>query len=181
MVALFTVVFLDAHFPPCDVVLQAVECPNQETVSCLPFPHEIHNIHSFLYILELSILGLFELEMFFLFYCLRFQFFRSLVNIMDLAIITLSIVLEVILHNSSNQSSAAGLLIFARLWRLVRIGHGILHHTKRKEAVIDALENNLSDEGLYEDKSDLDHLKKRISVLQNHVDLVERHAQPENP
>jgi hypothetical protein len=55
-------------------------------------------------------------------------FFRQVFYLLDYFIITVSIVLELLFHFASSDilQSVAGLLIFFRLWRFVRIGHGIV-------------------------------------------------------
>jgi hypothetical protein len=55
-------------------------------------------------------------------------FFRQVFYLLDYFIITVSMVLELLFHFASSDilQSVAGLLVFFRLWRFVRIGHGIV-------------------------------------------------------
>lgn len=95
-----------------------------------------------LYYLSLIILFTFNFESTVLLYALGFKgFVRNLGNVFDVVVITTSIVLEILLHESED-GNVGGILIAARLWRFLRIGHGITFASKRRagaKKVLDAL------------------------------------------
>ena len=89
--------------------------------------HAVHTIEEVLFWCTITILSLFFIEntceMVALTPCIYFrQFFLAL----DFVIITISLVLELVFHlvNRIGLEELAGLLVFIRLWRFVRIGHG---------------------------------------------------------
>mmetsp|Transcript_12992 Transcript_12992/g.22690 ORF Transcript_12992/g.22690 Transcript_12992/m.22690 type:complete len:348 (+) Transcript_12992:133-1176(+) len=58
-------------------------------------------------------------------------FFKQIFYALDFVIVTVSIVLELTFHFAHKDllEELAGLLVFGRLWRFVRIGHGIIEVT----------------------------------------------------
>lgn len=89
--------------------------------------HGVHLTEEILFWCTIGILSTFMLEnlveMMALTPCIYFrQFFMG----MDFLIITISLVLELVFHFTNNlvYEELAGLLVFIRLWRFVRIGHG---------------------------------------------------------
>eukprot|EP00536_Pseudo-nitzschia_multiseries_P011195 jgi/Psemu1/259648/estExt_Genewise1Plus.C_3680004 len=61
------------------------------------------------------------------------KFFQQVFLALDFVVVTVSLVMELLLHLLHSQlAEMAGLLIFFRLWRFVRIGHGIVEATHAK-------------------------------------------------
>eukprot|EP00187_Rhodella_violacea_P007968 CAMPEP_0174892840 /NCGR_PEP_ID=MMETSP0167-20121228/7740_1 /TAXON_ID=38298 /ORGANISM="Rhodella maculata, Strain CCMP736" /LENGTH=291 /DNA_ID=CAMNT_0016131453 /DNA_START=100 /DNA_END=975 /DNA_ORIENTATION=+ len=98
-------------------------------------PHKWSNVHTaedVLFGLTITILSTFmvelNVEMIALGPCV---FFRQFFFLLDYVIITVSLALEIVLHSLSDDSVQAlvGLLVFVRIWRFVRIGHGIAEIT----------------------------------------------------
>ena len=58
-------------------------------------------------------------------------FFRQFFFLLDCIVTSVSFALEILFHSSSDDSiqSLVGLLVFVRIWRFVRIGHGIVEIT----------------------------------------------------
>lgn len=88
----------------------------------------VHNAEHGIFILTMIILSLFFLQLCIEIIALKPKvFFRQFFYALDFFIITMSIVLEAVFHalKSDISQSAGGLLIIVRLWRFLRIGHGI--------------------------------------------------------
>ena len=105
----------------------------QPSAGCDEHKHAaIHSLHIILFSLTIAILGIFLVELCLLIICLKPRvFFRKPFYVLDFVVVTMSLGLELGFYFSSNEAVAelAGLLIFARLWRFVRIGHGIIEVT----------------------------------------------------
>ena len=93
--------------------------------------HSVHVAHDVLFWITIVILATFEIELLFLIYLLREKFFHHLIYIVDLIIVTSSLVLELVfrLHSKGSLHVIARFLIMFRLWRFVRIGHGLVAST----------------------------------------------------
>ena len=93
--------------------------------------HSVHVAHDVLFWITIGILTTFEIELLFLIYLLRERFFHHIIYIIDLIIVTSSLVLELVfqLHSKGSLEVLAGFLIMFRLWRFVRIGHGLVAST----------------------------------------------------
>ena len=92
----------------------------------------IHNVETGLYAVTITILATFFVELTMEMIALRPGiFFRQFFFALDYTIVTVSLILELSLHAVDDERLAAflGLLIFARIWRFVRIGHGIVEVT----------------------------------------------------
>ena len=102
--------------------------------------------HKSLYGISVSVLVIFEIELGFLMSILGcYGFFRNFAYILDFLIISFSLVLEIVLHNTES-GAAVGLLILARLWRFVRISHGILFSSiTRRKAVAELIDGSVYD------------------------------------
>jgi hypothetical protein len=92
----------------------------------------VHVAHTVLFSLTLIILILFEIELLMMIYLLGpRKYFSRMLYALDLFVVTVSLVLEItfrvvdqdILHD------LVGILIVFRLWRFVRIGHGLVAST----------------------------------------------------
>lgn len=107
--------------------------PDFDTGGCDPGKWSVvHTVETVLFSLTVVILSIFFIELNIQVAALGPRvFFRQLFYALDYFIVTLSLVLELSLHSISEDSLATflGLLIFARVWRFVRIGHGIIEVT----------------------------------------------------
>lgn len=78
------------------------------------------------------ILGTFEIELLLLMYLIGPKIFCSqLAYIADIIVVTMSLALEMMFRFASDEALSAlpGILIVFRLWRFVRIGHGLVSST----------------------------------------------------
>lgn len=142
VVLLFVAVFIDAHWPPCFSLEANAVCTNgtgiEVPVTCLDIPGAVKSVSAIVYVLSISILSIFELELIVLALTMGpVHFARSLAYWFDFSIVTVSIVLEIMLHETEDGALAGG-LIFARIWRLIRISHG-LFMSKRRQLIVKAL------------------------------------------
>ncbi|GBG26499.1 Voltage-gated hydrogen channel 1 [Hondaea fermentalgiana] len=153
VLVLIVELILTAYFPPCSVIIEQcvainasdVEASTQDTAhrllaeipeashsdgseqcaaACAHQPHGVHGAHEALFWISVTILILFELELAVLLASIHRLFFRNALYIFDFVVVTVALVLETVLHTELAQE-AGGLLIFVRLWRLLRVGHGI--------------------------------------------------------
>ena len=130
----------------------------------------IHVAHKVLSWMTIVILGSFQLELLFLIYLIGPKNFCSqLTYVADLIVVTLSLGLEIMFKFASKEvmSVLPGILIVFRLWRFVRIGHGLVASTyevqerKMHMAVeyIEELEKKLKRAG----RSSLPHRPKTLT------------------
>jgi hypothetical protein len=94
--------------------------------------HTVHTIETVLFALTISILSLFFLELTASMIALKPQiFFRQFFFALDFFIISVSLFLELFFHFLEDDlyQSLAGLLVLIRIWRFIRIGHGIVEVT----------------------------------------------------
>ena len=94
--------------------------------------HGVHVAHNVLFTFTIIILVTFELELLTMIYLIGpKRFFAKFFYVVDLFIVTISLVLEVLFRSLHSQiaSDLAGALIFFRVWRFVRIGHGFIAST----------------------------------------------------
>lgn len=92
----------------------------------------IHVAHKALYIVTLIILSSFLLELSALVYLLGpKQFCKQITYVVDFVVVALSLILEVLLKHASKDvlSVLPGILIIFRVWRFIRIGHGLVAST----------------------------------------------------
>ncbi|EOD41821.1 hypothetical protein EMIHUDRAFT_461000 [Emiliania huxleyi CCMP1516] len=98
-------------------------------IGCDSHKHDLaHKFHKFLFRVSLTVLVVFELELLGLIASLDRAFFRqpapaNPLYVLDLIVITVSLGLETVFRD------LAMALIIVRLWRFVRIGHGIFAST----------------------------------------------------
>jgi hypothetical protein len=113
----------------------------------------VHLAHEALYWTTVFILVTFEVELLLLIYLLGpVKFVHQFMYILDFIVVTISLVLELLLHNIGYESAAEvlpSLLILIRMWRFVRIGHGLVAsaHEMGREKILLALDhiNKLED------------------------------------
>jgi len=95
--------------------------------------HTVHTIEIVLFFLTITILFTFLLEINLEVVALGPNvFFRQVWYSLDYIIITVSTTLELLFYLDNEDlglSTISGLIIFARIWRFVRIGHGIIEVT----------------------------------------------------
>lgn len=136
-------------------------------------PHKwqvVHNVEKVLFIFTVTILSIFMAELTTMVVVLGKAFFRQFFYVLDFFIVLTSLVLELTFHfvHKDLLATAIGLIIFARLWRFVRIGHGLIEVTAEyahqdKEALMDyaeILEGLLLDNGM-----DLPKASKRVRTI----------------
>lgn len=95
----------------------------------------VHMAHVALFGTSVGILAVFEMELILLFVALDVQFFHNLLYVIDLFVVTSSLALELVLKVTSF-GDLAGLLILARLWRFMRVAHGmatVTHEAKEHD------------------------------------------------
>mmetsp|Transcript_23055 Transcript_23055/g.42325 ORF Transcript_23055/g.42325 Transcript_23055/m.42325 type:complete len:319 (-) Transcript_23055:469-1425(-) len=108
-----------------------IETSNQAGCDDHKYPG-VHVAHEALFWVTIVILVTFEVELFLMIYLLGPEkFFHQLIYVVDLFIVTLSLVLELLFRAASNQLNEVlpGILIIFRMWRFVRIGHGLVAST----------------------------------------------------
>mmetsp|Transcript_16791 Transcript_16791/g.40932 ORF Transcript_16791/g.40932 Transcript_16791/m.40932 type:complete len:292 (+) Transcript_16791:90-965(+) len=95
--------------------------------------HTVHSIEMVLFGLTITILLTFFIEIHLEMIALGPSvFFRQIFYLFDYIIIVVSTTLELLFffdHEQLGLSSISGLIVFARIWRFVRIGHGIIEVT----------------------------------------------------
>lgn len=104
---------------------------------CDAHKHEtVHTVHEALYISSVSILSAFAIELLLLLGALDLQFFHNLLYVIDFLVVYASLALEVSLHNLSTAGGElAGALVLARIWRFMRIAHGLATVTHEAQHV----------------------------------------------
>lgn len=123
----------------------------------------VHVAHEVLFWTTIVILCTFEIELLLLIYLLGpAKFFHHLVYFVDLIIVTFSLVLELIFRHASNQTWEVlpGILIIFRVWRFVRIGHGLVASTYEVQ------EHNMH--------LAMEHIEELEERLRRYEDLPER-------
>ncbi|KAG4072194.1 hypothetical protein HA402_014423 [Bradysia odoriphaga] len=93
-----------------------------DKVTCEPIKAD-HSLSLMLQSISLAILTLFVIELLFKLYVLRLDFFKSKMEIFDYTIVVVSWSLDIVFFR--HDEHAMNLLIFLRMWRLVRIIHAI--------------------------------------------------------
>jgi len=152
VIALVVELVLDSEFPACSKIKEAAFCIDKQTqggllaneieVVCHKHPESVETAHKILFGLSISILLVFEAELFATFALLGFVFFRQIMYVIDFAVVTLSLIFEIVFANTAEEG--AGLLVFVRVWRFIRIGHGIFVDTETfEETKIQKLEKEI--------------------------------------
>ena len=119
------------HHDVCDDV--GLEADYNSDAGCDPHKWaRVHTAEMALFAMTLTILSVFMIELNVEMIALRpAVFFRQFFFLLDYFIISVSLALEILFHSLSDDSiqSLVGLLVFVRIWRFVRIGHGIVEIT----------------------------------------------------
>eukprot|EP00573_Skeletonema_grethae_P001969 CAMPEP_0201688496 /NCGR_PEP_ID=MMETSP0578-20130828/2244_1 /ASSEMBLY_ACC=CAM_ASM_000663 /TAXON_ID=267565 /ORGANISM="Skeletonema grethea, Strain CCMP 1804" /LENGTH=311 /DNA_ID=CAMNT_0048172833 /DNA_START=13 /DNA_END=948 /DNA_ORIENTATION=- len=92
----------------------------------------VHIAHEVLFSFTLIILILFEIELLLMMYLLGpKKYFSRLLYALDLLVVTVSLILEIIFRvvHEDILNDLVGILILFRVWRFVRIGHGLVATT----------------------------------------------------
>jgi len=121
-------------FPECPSPL--VAAPAANGLQCLEGDQQwAHVMHEALTIGSLLILGIFAMELVLLLSALGSLFLRSWAYILDLVIISSSLTIMLYVYMARAHARASGdvvgleglqgIIMFARCWRFVRVGHGI--------------------------------------------------------
>jgi len=102
---------------------------------CKHHPGYLDTSHTALRWTSISILLAFVLELLLMLAALRGLFFTSVVYVCDVVVVTTSLALDFLLFSKKHElhseeaTQLANLIIISRLWRFVRIGHGIFTAT----------------------------------------------------
>ena len=113
----------------------------------------VHTAHTALFACSVAILSAFQLELLSLLAALGLSFFRNPLYAIDLLVVATSLCLELVLKSLSNAlSELGGLLVVARVWRFLRIAHGLMtsmhevshHHIEELEHSVDEMEHEMS-------------------------------------
>lgn len=98
--------------------------------------HAVHVAHDALFWTTIAILSIFMAELTLLMVVLGLRaFFSRLMYVFDLFIVVVSLVLEITFHSLDQEdvSEFLGLLIIGRVWRFIRVGHGLVTSTSEVE------------------------------------------------
>lgn len=83
--------------------------------------------------ISVSILALFTLELAMMLLIFGKYFFMHILYVIDFVVVSISLGLEVGFYGRPELQDVVGVLIFIRLWRLVRAGHGIMSIQAEKQ------------------------------------------------
>jgi len=162
---------LDSHYPSCTIIERdAISCcldtdnehrflevsNNSEHHSVCDSeyyegesscdPHKwplLHMVHSILFYVSVAILIIFEVELLTLLAILKRDFFKGILHVLDLLVVTISLVIEIATRNTG-----VGAFIIFRIWRFIRVGHGLY----------------MTDEKIHDEEQE--HVEKYVSELQ---------------
>lgn len=101
--------------------------------------HTYHEVEHVLAIVSIGILCIFLSAHLLEFYVQGIDYFKHWQNIPDLFIVLVSLVLEIVAVSTSGAYIATGLVIIGRIWRFVRVGHGVIEGTHLKHDATHAL------------------------------------------
>lgn len=198
VIILFVELFLLANYPPCHVIERdAISCCTAAAATDERFlaeeHHEfcelghtsfeydaacdehkweaVHTTEKVLFGVTAAILSVFFVELNMTMLALKPTiFFRQVFYTVDYIIVTVSLVMEITFHSLDDDviQSLVGLLVLFRIWRFVRIGHGLvefvseLWHEKYQKLLTytEELEDLLRDKGVSPpDTESIRHLK----------------------
>jgi hypothetical protein len=130
----------DYAYPPRFLTESSAFCPSNWSAhpsfpaTCNPNKwHAVHSVENMLFAVTICILTIFLTELTASMLALTPSvFFRQFFFVLDFVIILVSLVLELTFHivgDDAIYEYVAGILIVGRIWRFVRIGHGIMEIT----------------------------------------------------
>jgi hypothetical protein len=136
-------------------------------VACDPYKFEaLHTLHDVLFWTSVSILCVFEVELLSLMAVLRKHFLRNRLYLIDFTVVTAALGLEMFLRFSTQSlADVAGVLTFARLWRFVRLGHGLVSSLHERHA-----------SHVEELASHVEALATQVTTLQGRLEQLEHEA-----
>jgi hypothetical protein len=138
------------HIEMCTLACNATVKPEFPSESHEKAAHVLHYI-------SLSILIFFAAEIFLSIIALGHLVFSRWIVLLDAVVITVSIVIDVVLHDS-----AGAIIVVVRLWRVARIVHGVF------ETIYEKLNDKIE-----EQKEKLKSKKEKIKALKLHVQSLE--------
>ena len=113
----------DAHHSLCPGAF--ADAPSSWPAACDPHKwHSVHTAHDALFWCSVGILIIFAVELLLLLAILRLNFLRNPLYALDAVVVATSLAFEIGLKGEAG-GDMAGLLAFGRVWRFVRIGHGL--------------------------------------------------------
>jgi hypothetical protein len=119
----------EQHSSLCEAGYEAYQCP----AACDEHKYEsVHHAEAVLFYGTVLILCIFLIELITLMICLKPRvFFQKSFYVLDLVVVVVSLVLELFFHVNTDESfqNLVGIIILARLWRFIRIGHGLVEVT----------------------------------------------------
>eukprot|EP01083_Nonionella_stella_P082967 229219_1 len=111
-------------------------------IHCYDMPPELDELLHYLFIVSITILSIFMVELFLQMYAFGFcVWIRNCLHVCDVVIVTITWCGEIAFHGNHAAEGVMGLLVVFRLWRLVRIIHvtaealELQHETKRNDLV----------------------------------------------
>ena len=131
VIGLFASIFLNLEYPRCDIIEKSCIAVNASSLevngACAAecIHHQfVEDAELGLEILSLVVLSIFEIELLCLLLLLGRIFFYNVAYITDFLVVTVTIALIASVQTEVERN-LSGLLIFTRVWRFVRVGHGI--------------------------------------------------------
>ena len=148
--------FIDAEFPACSIIERdALSCCSnisssssyayapyysqcdsplvdspQYPAACDPYKYKfVKKLHWVLFIISVSILTIFLIELLGLIVILRDRFLHNRLYLIDFVVVTAALSLEIFVKfvvKKNSSGDLAGVLTFARMWRFIRLGHGLV-------------------------------------------------------
>jgi hypothetical protein len=117
----------------------------------------VHKAHTALFVTSVCILSSFAIELVALFIALGLPFCRNPLYLVDAVVVLTTLALEISLR-ATPAGTLPGMLILARLWRFLRIAHGVVvstHETEHHAA---------------------EHIKETVGELQEELERLHAHA-----
>lgn len=138
--------FEEDHHQICDAPLVDTNYP----AACDPHKWEgVHTAHEVLFFMTVAILSVFFVELVVLLAVLGLKlFFHNRLYVLDLVIVVSSLTLEITFYclEEEDLATLTGLLILGRVWRFVRIGHGLFATTLEVSLhKVEELENQVAE------------------------------------
>eukprot|EP01120_Amphizonella_sp_Union-15-10_P016289 TRINITY_DN853_c0_g1_i3.p1 TRINITY_DN853_c0_g1~~TRINITY_DN853_c0_g1_i3.p1 ORF type:complete len:248 (+),score=32.07 TRINITY_DN853_c0_g1_i3:67-810(+) len=150
---------------------ETVEHPGEKPHVALEFPHYwMHQLSEGMHIISIAILIIFEIELLSLLFSLGLHFFTKFMYVLDLIVVTLSLIIDLLL----GEVLSSFLLLF-RLWRMLRIVHGIyasVEETAKKK-------HHHQNEQIRILTQKVEKLQKRKAICQQKLEAVRKLPLPE--